>query len=90
MSTPTLRSEFLASVACILVLSAVGSVSYGAEPHGVSPPGGKQWTMTFETGGSFANPFLIQYVRAWRLDPRGISSGSAPAKNGADSSGKEK
>ena len=30
-----------------MLLSAVGSVSYGADPYGVSPPGGKQWTLTF-------------------------------------------
>ena len=30
------------------LLSAVGTKSYGAEPYGISPPSGKQWTVTFE------------------------------------------
>ena len=35
-------------VVCALLLSAVGSNSYGADPYGVSPPGDRQWTMTFD------------------------------------------
>lgn len=30
------------------LLSTVGSTSYGADPYGVPPPGGKHWTVTFE------------------------------------------
>jgi hypothetical protein len=42
-------SGLLSGVACTLLLSVVGSVSHGADPYGVSPPSGKQWTMTFES-----------------------------------------
>jgi len=35
-------------VAWALLLCAAGSRSHGAEPYGVSPPSGQQWTMTFD------------------------------------------
>lgn len=38
----------LSSVAYTLLLSAVGSVSYGADPYRVPPPSGKKWTVTFD------------------------------------------
>ena len=31
-----------------LLLSAMSSISFGADPYGVTPPSGKQWTMTFD------------------------------------------
>lgn len=40
--------RLLSRVTRTLLLSAVGSISYGADPFGVSPPSGKQWTITFE------------------------------------------
>jgi hypothetical protein len=35
-------------VAFALLLVAVGSISCGADPYGVSPPSGRQWTTTFD------------------------------------------
>jgi hypothetical protein len=48
MCKPTFISILLSGVACTFLLSAGGSKSYGADPYGVSPPSGKQWTMTFD------------------------------------------
>ena len=48
MCTSTFVSRLLSGVACALLLAAIGSKSYGADPYGVSPPSGKQWAMTFE------------------------------------------
>jgi hypothetical protein len=47
MCKPTFISRLLSGVAWTLLLSAAGSISYGADPYGVSPPSGKQWTITF-------------------------------------------
>ncbi len=48
MRKSTFVSRLLSGVACALLLFAVGPMSYGAAPYRVSPPSGKQWTMTFE------------------------------------------
>jgi Glycosyl hydrolases family 16 len=48
MGKPTFISILLSGVACTLLLSAVGSISYGPGPYGVSPPSGEHWTMTFD------------------------------------------
>ena len=44
----TFLPGLLSVVACTVFLSATGPVSYGADPYGVSPPSGKQWTITFD------------------------------------------
>lgn len=48
MCKPAFISKLLSGVAYILLLSTVGSISDAADPHGVSPPTGKRWTMTFD------------------------------------------
>ncbi len=48
MCRPTFISILFSGVACTLLLSAMGSICYGADPKGVPPPSGKQWTMTFD------------------------------------------
>ena len=48
MFKPTFISGILSGVACNLLLSAVSSISYGANPYDVSPPSGKHWTITFD------------------------------------------
>ncbi len=48
MCKPNFTSKLLSGVARTLLLSAVGFTSYGADPDGVSPPSGRQWTMTFD------------------------------------------
>jgi hypothetical protein len=47
MSKPTFIKR-VPSIAWCLILSVAGSISYGADPYGVSPPSGKQWTVTFD------------------------------------------
>ncbi len=48
MCKPTFISRLLSGAAFTLLLSAAGTISHGADPYGVSPPTGKQWTMTFD------------------------------------------
>lgn len=48
MCNATFIRRLLPNAVCALLLSVVGSIGHGADPHGVSPPSGKQWTMTFD------------------------------------------
>jgi Glycosyl hydrolases family 16 len=48
MCKPTFLSGVLAGVAYALLILAASSLSYAADPYGVSPPSGKKWTMTFD------------------------------------------
>ena len=75
MCKPTFISRLLSGVACTLLLSAVGSISYGADPYGVSPPSGKQWTMTFDD--EFTQDAFDQYeqVERWRWRHRLVQPG---------------
>jgi len=45
-------SRPLSGIACTLLLSALlcaaGSIINSTDPHGVSPPTGRQWTTTFD------------------------------------------
>ncbi len=48
MRKRTFLSRLLPGVAYMLLLSTLGCISYGADPYGVAPPRGKQWTITFD------------------------------------------
>jgi hypothetical protein len=48
MRKPTLITRLVSGVAFSLLLLAVGTAIYGGDPYGVSPSGGRQWTLTFD------------------------------------------
>ena len=48
MCHQTLLRRLLSGIACVVFLSTTGFKIYGADPYGVPPPGGKQWTITFD------------------------------------------
>jgi hypothetical protein len=72
-------------VACTLLLHAVNSTSYGADPYGVPPPAGKQWTLTFDD--EFTQDSSIDTNRwiggAGDSDLGGLTGGLFGAKTGA-------
>ena len=48
MCNPAFIRGLFPGAACALFLSVLGAIGNSADPYGVSPPSGKQWTMTFD------------------------------------------